>query len=122
MIRLKRVYEEPAPEDGARYLVERLWPRGIAKQAAALTYWLKDVAPTPELRKWYGHRPERWPEFQKRYREELTDEPHRAALAELRRAARQGPVTLVYAAKDPERNSAVVLRQVLAQRTQTRSG
>jgi uncharacterized protein YeaO (DUF488 family) len=113
MIRLKRVYDSPAANDGARYLVERLWPRGMTKEKAALKAWLKEVAPSPELRKWYGHDPEKWPEFQKRYREELKDEAHREALAELREAARHGPVTLVYAAHDEERNSAAVLKQVL---------
>ena len=93
MIRVKRVYDPPARADGARYLVERLWPRGMKKENAELTGW---------------------PEFQKRYREELKDEAHHEALAELRKAARKGPVTLVYAAHDEERNSAVVLKQVLA--------
>ncbi len=114
MIRIKRAYDSPEAADGARYLVERLWPRGIKKEDARLTAWLKDVAPSGELRKWYGHVPDRWPEFQKRYREELKDEPHRAALAELRQAARHGPITLVYAAKDEERNSAVVVKQALS--------
>jgi uncharacterized protein YeaO (DUF488 family) len=114
MIRLKRVYDPPEPADGARYLVERLWPRGMKKERAALTAWLKEVSPSPELRKWYSHDPEKWPEFQKRYREELKDEAHRPVLEELRQAAHKGPVTLVYAAHDEERNSATVLKQVLA--------
>lgn len=114
MIRVKRVYEPPEPGDGARYLVERLWPRGMKKEDAHLTGWLKEVSPSPELRKWYGHRPELWPEFQKRYREELKDEAHRPAFEELRQAARRGSITLVYAAKDEERNSAVVLKQALS--------
>jgi len=114
MIRLKRVYEPPGPGDGARYLVERLWPRGVKKEDAALTAWLKEVAPSAALRRWYGHEPGKWPEFQKRYREELKDDAHRAAFAELRQAARKGPITLVYAARDEERNSAAVLQQVLA--------
>jgi uncharacterized protein YeaO (DUF488 family) len=113
MIRVKRVYAPPDPADGARYLVERLWPRGMKKENAALTGWLKEVAPSTELRKWYSHDPERWPEFQKRYREELKDDTHQEALAKLRQAARKGLVTLVYAAHDEERNSAVVLKQVL---------
>jgi uncharacterized protein YeaO (DUF488 family) len=114
MIRLKRAYDPPEPGDGARYLVERLWPRGVTKERAALTAWLKEVAPSAKLRKWYGHDPEKWPEFQRRYREELHDDAHREALAELRQVARKGPVTLVYAAHDEERNSAAVLKQVLA--------
>ncbi len=113
MIRLKRAYDPPEETDGARYLVERLWPRGIKKENARLTAWLKDVSPSAELRKWYGHEPDRWPEFQKRYREELKDDVHRAALETLREAARRGPITLVYAAKDEERNSAVIVQQVL---------
>jgi uncharacterized protein YeaO (DUF488 family) len=114
MIRLKRAYDPPEEADGARYLVERLWPRGIKKENARLTAWLKDVSPSPELRKWYGHVPDRWPEFQKRYREELRDDEHRAALETLRAAARRGPITLVYAAKDEERNSALIVKQVLS--------
>jgi uncharacterized protein YeaO (DUF488 family) len=114
MIQVKRVYDPPEPADGARYLVERLWPRGMKKERAALTAWLKEVSPSPELRKWYSHDPEKWPEFQKRYREELKDEAHRPALEELRQAARKGKITLVYAAHDEERNSAAVLKQVLA--------
>jgi uncharacterized protein YeaO (DUF488 family) len=114
MIRIKRVYDAPEPGDGPRYLVERLWPRGVKKEDAELTAWLKDVAPTTELRKWYNHEPERWEEFQRRYREELKDDAHKRALEELRQAARRGPITLVYAAHDEERNSAVVLKQLLA--------
>jgi uncharacterized protein YeaO (DUF488 family) len=116
MIRLKRIYEPPEAADGARYLVERLWPRGMTKERAALTAWLKEVSPSPELRKWYSHDPEKWPEFQKRYRAELKGEDHKRALEELRQAARKGPITLVYAAHDEERNSAAVLKQVLAGR------
>ena len=114
MIQTKRAYEPAARGDGARYLVERLWPRGVTREKAALTAWLKEVSPSPELRKWYAHDPAKWPEFQKRYREELKDEAHRPALEELRQAARKGPVTLIYAAHDEERNSAAVLQQVLA--------
>lgn len=113
MIRVRRVYDPPEPGDGARYLVERLWPRGVKKEDAALTAWLKEVAPTTELRKWYNHEPERWPEFQRRYREELKDDAHKPAIEELRQAARRGPITLVYAAHDEEQNSAAVLKQVL---------
>lgn len=108
-IRLKRAYEPPGPEDGTRVLVERLWPRGITKDAAALDHWLKDIAPGPELRKWYGHDPEKWPEFRERYRAELAENPD--GLAELARLCAAGPVTFVYAAKDEERNSAVVLKE-----------
>ena len=107
---LKRAYEAPADSDGMRVLVDRLWPRGVSKAAARIDLWLKDVAPSTKLRKWFGHDPEKWPEFQKRYRAELKGS---AALAELRRLARQGHVTLVYGAKDVARNDAVVLAKLL---------
>lgn len=110
-IRLKRAYEPPEETDGVRILVERLWPRGISKDAAALDYWVKDIAPSPELRKWYSHDPEKWPEFRERYLAEVaqnTDE-----LTDLRAICAAGSVTFVFAAKDEERNSAVVLREYL---------
>ncbi len=114
MIRVKRVYEAVEKADGQRVLVERLWPRGMKKEEAHLKAWLKEVAPSPELRKWYSHDVSRWPEFQKRYLEELKkDEAHREAVAELRRLAREGDLTLVYAAKDEEHNSATVLKRFL---------
>ena len=107
---LKRAYEAPADSDGMRVLVDRLWPRGVSKAAARIDLWLKDVAPSTKLRKWFGHDPEKWPEFQKRYRAELKGS---AALAELHRLARQGHVTLVYGAKDEEHNQAAVLEAYL---------
>lgn len=110
-VKLKRSYEPAADADGTRILVDRLWPRGISKANAALASWLKDIAPTTELRKWFGHEPQRWPKFRSRYRAEL--QGHAAELAELRRQARNGPVTLVYSAKDEAHNDAVVLRNVL---------
>lgn len=110
-IRLKRAYDDPHPEDGIRILVERLWPRGISRDRAALDHWVKDIAPSPGLRKWYGHDPEKWPEFQARYRAELDANVN--AVAELRALCAAGPVTFVYAAKDETRNSATVLRDVL---------
>ena len=109
--RLKRVYEPPSPDDGLRVLVERLWPRGLSKQAAAVDHWTKQLAPSPDLRRWFGHLPERWPEFQDRYREELEAMPE--AVASLAALCRQGPVTLVYAARDEERNSALLLKRFL---------
>ena len=105
MIQVKRVYDPPQRADGARYLVERLWPRGMSKESAALTGWLKEVAPSTELRTWYGHDPERWPELQKHYREELKDDALQEALAKLRQAARKGLVTLVYAATTRSRTA-----------------
>ncbi len=110
-ITLKRVYRPPAPEDGTRILVERLWPRGLTKDKAAIDHWVKDVAPTPELRKWYGHQPDRWDEFQSRYKEELGTNGEELALLENLCAGKQ--VTFVFAAKDEARNSAVVLREYL---------
>ncbi|HEV2404985.1 MAG TPA: DUF488 domain-containing protein [Ktedonobacterales bacterium] len=112
-VRIKRAYEEPAPEDGVRVLVDRLWPRGLAKERARIDLWLKDVAPSAELRRWYGHDPERFAEFQSRYTAELAREPARTALETLRDLARRGPVTLVFAAKDRARSNAAVLQDLL---------
>lgn len=110
-IQLKRVYDPPAPLDGARYLVDRIWPRGVSKEALALAGWLKEVAPSDRLRRWFGHDPERWEAFRQRYCSELEQNPH--AVDVLRQAARHGPVTLLYAAADPVHNQAVVLREFL---------
>jgi uncharacterized protein YeaO (DUF488 family) len=111
MIRTKRAYDDPEPGDGARFLVDRLWPRGIKKEDLQIEGWIKDVAPSNELRKWFGHDAEKWPEFRERYRAEL--EANSGALEPLRRAARQGDVTLVYAARDREHNNALVLQEFL---------
>jgi uncharacterized protein YeaO (DUF488 family) len=105
---LKRAYEPPAKGDGSRILVDRLWPRGLSKKKAALDGWMKDVAPSPALRKWFDHKPERFQEFAKRYRAELKANP---ALEELRDL--KGKVTLIYGARDPKINHAVVLAKVL---------
>jgi uncharacterized protein YeaO (DUF488 family) len=110
-IRLKRVYDEPAEEDGARVLVERLWPRGISKERAALAAWLKDLAPSPELRKWFAHDPAKWAEFRRFYRAELRANPE--GVKELRALLRRGRVTFVYAASDPEHNSALLLKEFI---------
>jgi len=110
-IHLKRAYEEPSEKDGLRILVERLWPRGLTKEKAAVDLWLKDVAPSPELRKWFGHDPARWEGFQKRYDAELDANPD--AVAELRRKIHEGPVTLIYAAHDEEHNGALALKSYL---------
>lgn len=91
-------------------LVERLWPRGLSKEAAQLAEWLCDIAPSPELRRWYGHDPEKWPEFKRRYRTELRRPAARQLLAALAEQARQGTITLIYAARDTERNSATIVR------------
>ncbi len=107
---LKRAYETPARADGERILVDRLWPRGLAKATAQIDLWLKDVAPSTALRQWFGHDPAKWAGFGQRYRAELR---HNPALAELRERARRGDVTLVYSARDMQHNQAVVLKQVL---------
>lgn len=110
-IRLKRAHERPSPGDGVRVLVDRLWPRGLRKADAAIDRWLKELAPSTELRQWFGHDPGRWDEFRRRYRGELSAHPD--LLNELRAMAREGPLTLVYAARDEGHNDAVVLRDML---------
>ncbi|HJQ53982.1 MAG TPA: DUF488 family protein [Gemmatimonadaceae bacterium] len=111
MVALKRVYEPTAASDGRRILVDRLWPRGLTRRAADVDEWLKDVAPSTELRKWFGHDPARWPEFKRRYRRELR--AHREAVDRIARLAARRRVTLVYGAKDDAHNDAVVLADVL---------
>ncbi|MCL5960695.1 MAG: DUF488 family protein [Chloroflexi bacterium] len=111
MIKVKRAYELAAPEDGTRILVERLWPRGVAKERAALDLWLKDVAPSAELRKWFGHDPEKWDEFRRRYWGELKDKKEMTDL--LKRKSQEGTVTLVYGSRDQEHNAAVALKEFL---------
>ena len=110
MIHLKRAYEPVGPDDGQRILVERLWPRGLRKEQAHLDEWLKDLAPSDSLRRWFHTDPSRWPEFEKRYRRELTADAARAMIGVLRRRARVETLTLIYAAHDEEHNSAVVLQ------------
>ena len=108
MIAIKRVYEPVAAWDGARFLVERLWPRGVRKNALRLDDWLKEVAPSTGLRQWFSHDPAKWREFQRRYRGELDAKP--GALEPILKAARRGRVTLVYSSRDAEHNNAVVLK------------
>lgn len=115
MIKLKRVYDSAAPSDGTRYLVERLWPRGVRKSALRIDAWLKEVAPSTALRQWFKHDPKKWPEFQRRYRQELREHPD--ALRPILDAARRGNVTLVYSSHDPEHNNAAVLKKYVAAKT-----
>jgi len=117
MIRIKRTYEPRVRGDGRRFLVERLWPRGMRKEALHLDAWLKDVAPSTTLRKWFGHRVDRWEEFQRRYRRELS--ANRAAWSPILEASRRGTVTLLYSAHDLEHNGAAVLREYLRKRAHT---
>lgn len=112
-IKIRRIYEEPAADDGARVLVDRVWPRGIRKQDAHVEAWLKDVAPSTELRKWYGHDPERFGEFRRRYLAELKEPERKQAIQHLREAADAGPVTLVTATRDLEHSQAAVLAGLL---------
>ena len=114
-IAIKRVYDEAEPTDGTRILVDRLWPRGLSKERAHIDTWLKELAPSNELRKWFGHEPEKFAEFRRRYEAELRSAEAQAALKQMEDRAKQGPVTLVFAAHDAEHNNAVVLRDQLQQ-------
>ena len=113
-IRVKRVYEAPSPDDGTRVLVDRLWPRGLAKDKAGVDLWLKELAPSTELRKWFNHEPEKWAEFRQRYRQELALQP--AALERLGQLIDDGPVTLLFGAKEERFNDAVALREFMLAR------
>ncbi len=119
-IAIKRAYEDAAPEDGCRILVDRLWPRGRSRQTLALAEWAKDVAPSAALIRWFGHDPARWEEFRIRYRRELESPQQRARLISLLDVAGKGPLTLVYGARDQEHNQAVVLREALQAMTRRR--
>jgi uncharacterized protein YeaO (DUF488 family) len=111
MIRLKRAYEKPSPQDGPRILVERLWPRGLTKQKAAVDLWLKEISPSPELRKWYSHDPAKWTQFKQRYWKELRS--NKKAVETLRHKTKEADVTFVYAARDEDHNSALALKEFL---------
>jgi len=115
MVRSKRIYDAQKGSDGCRVLVDRIWPRGVTKQRARIALWLKEIGPSTALRKWFAHDPKRWPEFQKRYREELRDKSD--LLAEIKKLEREhGTVTLVYAARDEQHNQAAVLCTLLTSR------
>ena len=113
-LKLKRVYEAPHNDDGTRILVDRLWPRGLTKKKAKVHLWLKEIAPSTELRKWFGHDPKKWRSFRGRYQTELKQ--HANQLKLLKSKAKEGPVTLIYGARDQEHNEAVVLKQFLERR------
>lgn len=118
-IRIKRVYEQADEQDGFRVLVDRLWPRGLTKQKAHVDLWLKEIAPSTELRKWFGHEPEKWPEFQKRYRAELRKNKECTSLLK-QEAGKHPTTTLLYGAKDEEHNEAIVLQKFLTSRKKAR--
>ena len=111
-VEIKRVYDRPSRTDGTRILVDRLWPRGLSKERARVDLWLKDIAPSNELRKWFSHDPEKWTDFQTRYRQELKSKAD--MIADLKRKAAEAPLTLLYGAKDELHNEAVVLQKVLS--------
>ena len=119
MIQLKRAYDKPSKTDGARFLVERLWPRGVKKTSLPIVAWLKDAAPSTELRKWFSHDPARWLEFRKRYFAELRSRPE--AWTPLVEAARKGTVTLIYSSHDEEHNNAVALEEFLERKMKART-
>lgn len=119
MIRLKRVYDDQARNDGTRYLIERLWPRGIRKESLRMDGWLKDAGPSTELRKWFSHDPEKWSEFRRRYFAELSRAPE--VLAPIRDAARRGTVTLLYSSHDTEHNNAVALKEYVERKSGSRA-
>lgn len=110
-VNFKRAYEEPSAQDGFRILIDRLWPRGLTKEKAAIDLWLKDIAPSTELRKWFNHDPEKWKDFQKKYRSEIKTNPE--CLGQIKDKMKEGKVTLVYSAKDEAHNDAVVLAEFL---------
>ncbi len=116
MLKIKRVYEDARSSDGARFLVERLWPRGIKKEDLKMKAWLKEVAPSQDLRKWYAHDTAKWEEFRQRYQKEL--ESNSEAWSPLLEAAKHGNVTLIYSARDTEHNSALVLKEFLEEKIQ----
>lgn len=112
MVKIKRVYENPEDGDGIRILVDRLWPRGLTKEKASVDLWLKDIAPSTELRKWFGHDPEKWNEFRKRYLAELNE--NKKSVAMLKEQLTKGDVTLIFGAKDEEHNEALVLKELFS--------
>jgi uncharacterized protein YeaO (DUF488 family) len=115
-IKIKRVYEQPAKDDGMRILVDRLWPRGLTKKKASVDLWLKDIAPSTELRKWFAHDPDKWKRFRARYQTEIRN--NHDLIKALKRKAREGTITLIYGARDQKHNEALVLKQFLEKNKQ----
>lgn len=111
MVKVKRIYDPPSSDDGKRILVDRLWPRGLKKDQARIDEWLKDIAPSNELRKWFSHDPERWGEFRERYKKELKDKSD--LIGKIRGESKEGKVTLLFSAKGKEHNNAIVLKEVI---------
>ena len=114
-VKIKRVYEQPSSDDGSRILVDRLWPRGLTKEKARVDLWLKEIAPSTELRKWFGHDPAKWKSFRVRYEAEIRD--HDDLIEMLKDIARTGAITLLYGARDEKHNEALVLKQFLERKT-----
>ena len=119
-VRIRRAYEPPLPEDGRRVLVERLWPRGVRKENLFINGWLKELAPSTELRQWFAHDPARWEEFQRRYREELRGERQQELLDELAQQASRRNLTLIYSSREERFNSAIALREIIEERVRQR--
>lgn len=119
-IQLRRIYDEPEKGEGARVLVDRVWPRGVSKDEAGLDHWFKELAPSTELRKWFGHDPKLWAAFKQKYRKELKDDDKQERLEELTELAASGPVILLFGARDTEHNQAVVLREIVEELLQSR--
>ncbi len=115
MLKIKRAYEPKEPTDGERILIDRLWPRGVSKAEAGIDVWMKDMGPSTELRKWFGHDPEKWEEFKKRYLEELSSPEKTRLLEDIAQRARKGTVTLIYSAKDTEHSDVKVLEELIGQ-------
>ena len=116
MIKLKRIYDTPERTDGKRVLIDRLWPRGVRKEEARIDAWLREIAPSDELRRWYGHKIERWEEFRKRYRDELSRVPLKELVEELRKEGKRSTVTLLFAATDTQHSNAAILKELLEKR------
>ena len=121
MIKIKRIYDPVSKDDGKRILVDRLWPRGVKKEKAAIDEWLKDIAPSDELRKWFSHDPEKWQEFKKRYKKELSDSDKVDLVKKLKVEAKKGTITFLFAAKDTEHDNAMVLKEVISKSPATES-